>query len=209
MRAIAIIPVVINHVHSDWLPGGGIGVGIFFGLSGFLIAGLLLEEPIFNAKIALRFILRRFARIYPTYVVAIALSVIFSHWSHPERTIDMILFAPTLLTFTDTNPFLGYGFAVLWTLKVEMWFYVSLPFAMLILGPKRGVLFLSAALLAAMVGFVLLHMRMPLFLRFGGQLAFGSLLALAWKSDRLWRLPANDLFVSWIRYRQSADHRLG
>ena len=44
LRAIAVVLVVLFHVLPDALPGGGLGVDIFFVLSGFLITGLLLGE---------------------------------------------------------------------------------------------------------------------------------------------------------------------
>ena len=42
LRAIAVLAVIAYHVQAPWLPGGLLGVGVFFTLSGYLITDLLL-----------------------------------------------------------------------------------------------------------------------------------------------------------------------
>src|SRR6202040_1367673 len=43
LRALAIIPVVIYHAFPTWMPGGFVGVDVFFVISGFLISVILLQ----------------------------------------------------------------------------------------------------------------------------------------------------------------------
>ena len=63
LRALAVGLVVLDHCVS-WFPGGGIGVCIFFVLSGFLITSLLADETTRNGKIGrARFYTRRALRL--------------------------------------------------------------------------------------------------------------------------------------------------
>ena len=44
LRAVAVIAVVIYHLNEDWLPGGFMGVGIFFAISGYVVTLSLLKN---------------------------------------------------------------------------------------------------------------------------------------------------------------------
>ncbi|HSP27596.1 MAG TPA: acyltransferase, partial [Ilumatobacteraceae bacterium] len=44
MRAIAVVAVMVYHANPDWLPGGFLGVEVFFVISGYLITLLLISE---------------------------------------------------------------------------------------------------------------------------------------------------------------------
>ena len=44
LRAIAVISAIIYHLNENWLPGGFLGVDIFFVISGFLITGIIITE---------------------------------------------------------------------------------------------------------------------------------------------------------------------
>lgn len=66
MRAIAVVAVMIYHANTDWLPGGYLGVEVFFVISGYLITLLLIGEHERNGKVALgQFWLRRARRLLP------------------------------------------------------------------------------------------------------------------------------------------------
>ncbi len=125
LRAIAIIFVVLGHYFHKIFPGSGIGVGIFFALSGFLITKTLLEgEP---KQTIFQFYIRRFMRIWPPYVVAIGLNYIAMCIGHNSQRGGLVSSLPGLLTFTRTPSIHEWGTAVFWTLYVEFWFYLTIP----------------------------------------------------------------------------------
>src|ERR1700759_4879627 len=66
LRAIAVAAVFLYHARIDWLPGGYLGVDLFFVLSGYLITSLLLAEFRSSGRIALgAFWVRRARRLFP------------------------------------------------------------------------------------------------------------------------------------------------
>src|SRR4051812_23573666 len=69
LRAVAVIAVIAYHLKLDWAPGGLLGVGIFFTLSGFLITDILLEAWS-NRRLRLgQFWLARARRLLPALFV--------------------------------------------------------------------------------------------------------------------------------------------
>jgi peptidoglycan/LPS O-acetylase OafA/YrhL len=70
MRAFAVVSVMLYHLCPSWLPGGFVGVDIFFVISGFVVTGSLINSESNNALSFIgEFYARRFARIIPALVV--------------------------------------------------------------------------------------------------------------------------------------------
>jgi peptidoglycan/LPS O-acetylase OafA/YrhL len=72
LRAVAVVGVLLFHGGVSWMPGGFLGVDVFFVLSGYLITTLLLRERVGTGGIDLRqFWVRRFRRLLPALLVLI------------------------------------------------------------------------------------------------------------------------------------------
>ena len=62
MRALAVVAVMVYHANHEWLPGGFLGVEVFFVISGYLITLLLVGEHERTGRISLRQLLGRVGR---------------------------------------------------------------------------------------------------------------------------------------------------
>jgi peptidoglycan/LPS O-acetylase OafA/YrhL len=79
LRAVAIVLVVLYHVHAGLAPGGYVGVDVFFVISGFLITGQLVRELGTDGRISfLTFYARRARRILPAALVTVAVTAVAS-----------------------------------------------------------------------------------------------------------------------------------
>ena len=78
LRAIAVLSVILYHARASWMPGGFLGVDIFFVLSGYLITSLLRLELIETATIRLReFWGRRLRRLLPALLALLTAVVAY------------------------------------------------------------------------------------------------------------------------------------
>ncbi|MCH4249298.1 MAG: acyltransferase [Microbacteriaceae bacterium] len=140
LRAFALFAVVIYHAQAAWLPGGNLGVDVFFVLSGYLITSILVSERERTGRIALgRFWIRRLRRLFPA-LFAMLVGVTAALWGfsadlrvHLGRqlfgaltyTTNWISIAVHGSYFDQTSPAV---FAHLWSLAVEEQFYLVWPF---------------------------------------------------------------------------------
>lgn len=77
LRAIAVIAVVLFHFNASWMPGGFVGVDVFFVISGFLMTGIIfrgIEQENFSI---LKFYVARANRIFPALAVLCLVLLIF------------------------------------------------------------------------------------------------------------------------------------
>lgn len=87
LRGLAVLAVVLYHFAPDLVPGGFLGVDVFFVLSGFLITTLLLEELERHRSVSLRnFWTRRARRLLPAALSVILVSVALAWWLEPESS---------------------------------------------------------------------------------------------------------------------------
>ncbi|WP_125773756.1 acyltransferase family protein [Antribacter gilvus] len=145
LRAIAVLAVVVFHLAPLWLPGGFLGVDLFFVVSGFLITTLLLREVARRRRIDLpRFWLRRARRLLPALILVVLVSVPVARLAEPDLTVGIgrqVLGALTFSTnwleigagtdyFDETSPEL---LRPLWSLAIEEQFYLLWPLALVLL----------------------------------------------------------------------------
>lgn len=73
LRAVAVLAVLVFHAFPEALPGGFVGVDIFFVISGFLISGIILKDLDRGRFTFANFYSRRVRRIFPSLVLVLAL----------------------------------------------------------------------------------------------------------------------------------------
>jgi peptidoglycan/LPS O-acetylase OafA/YrhL len=87
LRALAVAAVVVYHVDPGWLPGGYLGVDVFFGISGFLITHLLVTEHQRHGRIALAgFWRRRAVRLLPELLLVLVACAITARLTATDGT---------------------------------------------------------------------------------------------------------------------------
>ncbi len=145
LRAFAVLAVVTYHLWPARLPGGFVGVDVFFVVSGFLITGHLLRELVATGRIALgSFWARRAKRLLPGAFltaaatgVAVLVWVPSSLWSQYGRElVAATVYVQNWLLAADSVDYLAQGnqpspYQHFWSLSVEEQFYIALPLALL------------------------------------------------------------------------------
>ncbi len=148
LRALAIIPVLFIHYQPALLPGGSLGVNIFFVLSGFFIAKqLLVERPV--KELVPTFLIRRMLRILPPYYFVLTVCFILVVYTHGENVkfLDAyLMMKPPKATSPEVSV---YRMGFFWTLQVEFWFYLLAPFIFLTLKRRNALLALLTAIFVA------------------------------------------------------------
>jgi len=135
LRALSVLVVVAFH--SGVIEGGWIGVDVFFGISGFLITGLMVAEHERNGRVALgAFWMRRLRRLVPALIVLLGLVAVLVQLNQLEVTARNIWGALTYSTnwvhiFGGTSYWDQFAtpdpLRHLWSLAIEEQFYVVWP----------------------------------------------------------------------------------
>src|SRR5262245_21107879 len=219
LRAVAVLCVLLYHLFPRVLPGGFVGVDIFFVFSGYVVCGSLLKTPIDSFwGFASSFYARRVLRIVPALIVLLVVVGIVSRLFIPDSFLSgtsrntgyaaffgvsnfqLILrsdgyFAPT----AEFNPYLH-----TWSLAVEEQFYFVFPLILFLClrssNSQTGVAgWISSGLLPSLFGLSLLFSSWETFYRHDSayymlpsrfwELALGAILCLQHAKARF--LPTN------------------
>ena len=101
LRALAIVGVLLYHLDAAWLPGGFLGVDVFFVVSGFLITTLLVREHRRTGRIALsQFWVRRARRLLPALVLCVVTSVVIARVVSADLLVEVGRQMAGALTFS-------------------------------------------------------------------------------------------------------------
>lgn len=128
LRGVAVLIVMIFHMIPSLLPGGFLGVDIFFVLSGFLITSLLYQEWQATGAISLRnFYARRALRLLPALLLLLLVVTPFVGWTWTAITLSYVANWFMALGKVQWQGMLDH----VWTLSVEEQFYLLWPLALL------------------------------------------------------------------------------
>ncbi|MFF1879595.1 acyltransferase family protein [Leifsonia sp. NPDC058230] len=171
LRAIAVLLVLVYHAGVVFVPGGYIGVDVFFVVSGFLITGHLLSQLERRSKISFAdFYARRVRRILPASMVVLGLTVVASlFWVAPlqretvlQDALATALYVPNYWFAVEGTNYLATTtpsmFQHYWSLGIEEQFYLFWP-AILAVGfllarrSRRGLFVLMIVLVVASFAF--------------------------------------------------------
>lgn len=161
LRAVAVIAVMLYHLGLDWIPGGFLGVDLFFVISGYVITGLILESIESAGALDLRaFYLSRIRRLVPALVAMVVFTILFIGVYAPDTIRRFLGDLPYVFTGTmnwalvarEQDYFSTVGRPPLlqhtWSLAVEAQFYLIWPLILLFVFRYFGKKNISYAALA-------------------------------------------------------------
>lgn len=159
LRALAVLAVVYFHAFPEKLPGGFVGVDIFFVISGFLITQIIHENIKSDTFSFFDFYCRRIKRIFPSLILVLAASFIFG-WIFlifdefqqlAKHIMSAVTFTSNVTLWNESGYFDNSGetkpLLHLWSLAIEEQFYVFWPLVLWVAWRIKFKLIAVAALL--------------------------------------------------------------
>ncbi|MCB9227994.1 MAG: acyltransferase [Deltaproteobacteria bacterium] len=202
IRAIAVLAVVIYHAFPDILPGGFIGVDVFFVISGYLISGIIISEIKEDRFSILNFYDRRIRRIFPA-LFALVSAVMLMGWltlipviefrELSQSVSSVALFLSNMYFWYKTDYFSQAAelkpLLHTWSLAVEEQFYIIWPLFLAFLFRKTG----KKGITAGILSFLLLSLAISLILTKADPSA-----AFYMAPSRFWELAAGGILAIGI-----------
>ena len=166
LRALSVCAVIAYHANVSFMPGGFLGVEVFFVISGFLITTLLMEEQISTGRVSLRgFWLRRFRRLMPALFIMLLVTLVvisfFSTASAPDFRRDVLAGVAYVSNwwqiFGVDTPYFGSGtlpvLRHLWSLSVEEQWYLVWPLVFMVCTRNGRVRYVVLGVVACVASF--------------------------------------------------------
>lgn len=168
MRALAILSVLFFHAFPETLPGGFVGVDIFFVISGYLISSIIFRGLTLGTFSFFDFYARRVRRIFPAVTVVLLGSFVLGYFFlNPNDLKDLVEESPYAAFFlenwrlyvttggywetaTELKPFMHF-----WSLGVEEQYYIFYPLICFLLWKVSAKRFLLSLLLMLAVSLAL------------------------------------------------------
>lgn len=214
LRAVSILLVVISHAWLGHIVPGGLGVTIFFFISGFIITTLMINEYHLTGGVSIiAFYLRRFFRIVPALVCYISFSLVFmiaiNKWSQINELWAALFYYANYyaIFFGFSGGHFPSPLTITWSLSVEEHYYFFFPclFALFFSRRKEFVLFLFSLLIIILLWriYLVYHVGVESLAhdriykgtdtRFDSIL-YGALLAIMVRYGNLYSILSNKLF---------------
>ncbi|MFZ4124383.1 MAG: acyltransferase family protein, partial [Candidatus Planktophila sp.] len=165
LRAVAVIAVMLYHLGVSWIPGGFLGVDLFFVISGYVITRLLLDSIQRSGGLDLRaFYKSRLRRLLPPLVFMIVTTTLFIGVWAPDTIKRLLTDTPFALTgmmnwwlvYRQQDYFEAIGRPPLlqhtWSLGVEAQFYLIWPLILLLVLRQLGRKIIPIAALTIAIG---------------------------------------------------------
>ncbi|MBG9721473.1 acetyltransferase [Bacillus mycoides] len=210
LRGLAILGVILYHINFNWMPGGFLGVTVFFVLSGYLITDILAIEWKNNKRIDLKkFWLSRARRLLPGMLIMLIVTLAWITIFHSSLLVKMrgdslaalLYFSNWWYIYHKLSYFDSFSqlspLNHFWSLAVEEQFYVVWPFVIslgfyYIKKQSRMILFICLGAIASALAMAILYEpgSDPSRIYYGTDtrafsLLIGAALALIWPSSRL------------------------
>ena len=161
LRAVAVLAVLLYHLGIGWIPGGFLGVDLFFVISGYVITGLILDSISRSGTLDLRaFYLSRIRRLVPALIAMVVVTLLYISTYAPETIRRFLQDLPYVFTgsmnWALVNRQQDYFEAIgrppllqhTWSLAVEAQFYLIWPLVLLVILRYFGKRNISIAALA-------------------------------------------------------------
>ncbi len=221
LRALSVLAVIAYHLKLSWAPGGLLGVGVFFTLSGYLITDQLMMEWHKTRRLDLKnFWLRRVRRLLPAVFFMLFMVSLWLYYFDQPRLISLrgdflsaiFYFNNWWLIFHKVSYFESFGplspIGHLWSLAIEEQFYILWPLLLVLilrLVPRRGsrtlIILIGAAASAVAMALIYQPGTDPSRVYYGTDtrafaLLIGAALALIWPSwDQPIKLPGKSPII--------------